>query len=135
MIYRAAIWQWMSDKEHRAALAWLGNGVAALATGAWAVFLFTQQPACPPANTEAVTFAVTSGPGSTTNIRQCEEFRIEGLSPEQYEKLAEELGVPRRHSGTSFASWNASAFRRRNWIAPCVRSRPDTKNSKRAWRR
>ena len=59
---------WLSDPANQKTLAFLGTGLAALATGAWAVFKFVRQRPAAPANITVIADNNSTAAGRDVNV-------------------------------------------------------------------
>jgi len=102
----AAIWQWLQDKEHRAAVSFLAGGVAALVVAGWTAYVYfdkelqeapippTQSPTEIGVNVEGDLVTKSGGktyinaPDGTIIIKE-----IHGIPPEIHAKLAKQFDV------------------------------------------
>jgi len=87
------IWAWLSDRRHQRTLAFFGGGLVIIVGAAWQLYIYCYPPTPSAPPTQIIEQYVEEGGTAVTQTGEGIVYIDKGIYPEQFQRLAAELGI------------------------------------------
>ena len=87
------IWAWLSDQKNQRTLKFIGGGFGIVVAAAWAFFIYVYPPKSSAPPSQIIEQHVEESSAGVIQTREGKVYITKGISPEQFQRLAAELGI------------------------------------------